>query len=150
MTDISIELATVKDVDTLWKWGDENWELWGDDKYKWFPKESLEAWVKDPEDDFFLVAKLNEKPVGMCMITVMKDWGFCWGLYIDTPFRGKGIGKVMITESEKRLKKQGISLLSLLVDVKNKKALSFYEREGFYKGFQFFMMTKEIKGEVLD
>ena len=46
-----ITSPTLTDIDTLWHWGEENWELWGDDVNKWFTKEALKIWLSDPKDE---------------------------------------------------------------------------------------------------
>lgn len=145
MNKITITSAKLTDIDTLWKWGEENWELWGDAKYKWFSKRSLARWIEEPEDDILLVAKQNNCLVGMCITNVMRDWAFCYGLFVEKAYRKQGIGKLLLEETRKKLKEKGIESLTLLVDTKNTAALKFYKREGFYQGFNFYLMTKEIK-----
>ena len=142
MTNISITSPVLTDIDTLWRRGEENWELWGDDVNKWFTKESLKIWLSDSKDDILLVVRDDKKLIGMCFTHVMPNWSFCFGLFVEKEYRGKSIGKQLISETEKRLKKKGIKNFTLLVDIKNDKALKFYLREGFYKGFPFYMMSK--------
>lgn len=141
---LNFSSPTITDIDTLYRWGENNWELWGDDKYKWYSKESLHRWITDPKEDVLLVAKDGSKLIGMCMMLHLRDWAFCAGLFVDKKYRRKGIGKKLVDEAGKRLKQKGVDNVILLVDVKNKEAEKFYTREGFYKGFQFHMMTKEL------
>lgn len=144
MKNLVITKPTPKDIDTMWKWGEENWELWGDEKHKWFSKKNLRRWFTDPKDDVLLVAKDGKKLIGMSMNLTLRDWAFNMGLFVEKGYRGQGVGKKLINESIKLLKLQGITFLILLVDTKNNKARKFYNREGFYQGFKFHMMTKEI------
>lgn len=144
MKNLVITTPTLDDIDTLWKWGEENWQLWGDEKYKWFSKKSLRLWLEDPEDDVLLVAKINNKLIGMCMNQVNRDSAFNAGFFVEEKHRSKGIGKMLMDESIKLLKQKGIESLFLLVDIKNTAAEKFYKRENFFKGFGFYMMTKEI------
>lgn len=146
--DVVIGEPIQDDVDTLFRWGEENWELWGDDKYKWFSKKSLVKWISDPKDDVLLVARKNDTPVGMCMVFTLRDWAFCVGLFVEKEYRRKGLGKKLLGEAFRRLKAKGVESMMLLVDTKNKEGNRFYEREKFYKGFQFFMMTKDIKEDL--
>lgn len=148
MSDITITKPTLADVDTLWCWGEENWELWGDNKYKWFSKKTLFGWINEPKEDVLLVARDGARLVGMCMMSVIHDWAFCFGLFVEKTYRGKGIGKQLLAEAEKRLLSKGMRSYSLLVDIKNPKALKFYQREGLYTGYQFYLMTKELKKEA--
>lgn len=142
MNDVVITPAKLDDVDILWRWGEENWELWGDDKYKWFSKASLTKWLKDPKDDILLVVRKNDVPVGMCMVLTFRDWSFCVGLFMEKKYRRIGLGKKLLEEATRRLKEKGVESMMLLVDAKNEDGTKFYEKENFYKGFQFFMMTK--------
>lgn len=144
MKNISISPVTLDDSEILWRWGEENWELWGDEKNKWFSKDSLAKWIRDPEDDVLLIARESGKPVGMCMTLVLRNWAFCVGLFVEPEYRNQKIGKRLLSEVYRRLKENNVESLLLLVDVKNEAAVRFYEREKFYKGYQFFMMTKDI------
>lgn len=144
MDDIIINNASLNDIDILWRWGEENWELWGDEKNKWFSKKSLTMWINDPKDDVLLVARKAGKPVGMCMTLVLRNWAFCVGLFVEKEFRGVGLGKKLLDKAIRILKRNGVESILLLVDTKNEAGIRFYEREKFYKGFQFFMMTKEL------
>lgn len=125
MKDITFTAPTLDDVDTLWRWGEENWELWGDEEGKWFRKSSLSRWISDPEDDVLLVAKKDGKLIGMCMTYHLRHWGFCVGLFVDELYRGKGLGKKMLNKAHDLLKKKGIDSMILLVDTKNERGKEF-------------------------
>lgn len=88
--DINITTATVKDVDTLHKWGEEHWELWADELYKWFSKSTLTKWFKDPGNDVLLIARHNGVPIGMCLVHPMYDWAMCWGCLLKKHIAEKG------------------------------------------------------------
>lgn len=148
MKTIRIIPPTLADIETMWRWGQENWEMWGDEKNKWYSKKSLERWILDPKDDVLLVARDEDTLVGMCMVSVMRDWAFCFGLFVEKEHRGQGIGKQLLDEASKILDKKHVGSYSLLVDTKNMDAVRFYQREGFYKGYEFFLMTKDVKEEA--
>jgi len=141
---VIITSPTLSDIPTLWKWGEENWQLWGDEKYKWFSKKTITRWVTTPKDDVLLVARVGDKPAGMCFMSVMRDWAFCFGLYVDKGYRTKGIGKQMLIRAESQMKAKGVGSYGLLVDTKNAKAVKFYKREGLFQGYKFYLMTKEL------
>ena len=147
MNDVTITQASLNDVDTLFRWGEENWELWGDDKYKWFSKKSITRLIGDPKDDVLLVAKKNDIPIGMCMVLTLRDWAFCEGLFVEKEYRRIGLGKRLLDEASRRLKQKGVESMMLLVGTKNGSGMRFYEREKFYKGFQCFIMTKDLTSE---
>lgn len=50
---------------------------------------------------------------------------------IDPSFRGQGIGKIALENLLQSVKYRGFSEVLLVVQSQNKKALSFWEREGF-------------------
>ncbi|MEK7544182.1 MAG: GNAT family N-acetyltransferase [Patescibacteria group bacterium] len=144
MNDIVITPAKLDDIDTLFRWGEENWELWGDDKYKWFSKASLTKWLKDPKDDVLLVARKSGIPIGMFMVLTLRDWAFGVGLFIQKEYRRLGLAKRLLDEATRRLKEKGVESMILLVDTKNEAGIAFYKREKFYQGYPFFMMTKVL------
>ena len=144
MKDMTITRASLDDVETLWRWGEENWELWGGKKFKWFSKQSLTKWIEDPKDDVVLVARKNISPIGMCMVNTNRSWAFCVGLFVEKEYRRFGVGKKLLDETLQRLKAKGVESIILLVDTKNEDGFRFYKREKFTKGFEFHMMTKEL------
>lgn len=144
MDNIIITSSTFADIETLWRWGEENWELWGDDKGKWFTKKHVTEWINNPNDDVLLVAKQGDTLIGMCMVLTLRDWSFCAGLFVEKEFRGQGVGKKLVDEAAHLLRQKGVDNFTILVDTKNDRAKKFYAREGFYEGYQFVMMTKSI------
>ena len=144
MKNVTITPVRIEDVDTLFRWGEENWELWGDEKNKWFSKASLKKWIQHPGDDVLLVARDNGRLIGMCMMSVLHDWAFCTGFFVEKDYREQGLGKRLLAQATRKLKAKEVQSIILLVDIKNESGIRFYEREKFYKGFQLFMMTKEL------
>jgi ribosomal protein S18 acetylase RimI-like enzyme len=144
---ITITNATLDDVDTLFRWGEENEELWSHQKTRWYPKESLRKRIKSPKNTILLVARVDGKLAGVCMVEIIRDWTYCSGLYIDTPFRRRGIGRLLMTEAIAQLKKKRMDGLDLLVEVDNDTALAFYNTHGFTKGHTFHWMYKSIMKE---
>ena len=142
MNDVMITPAKLDDVDTLFRWGEENWEMWGDEKYKWFSKASLTKLIGNPKEDVLLIARDNGNPVGMCLTLPLRDWAFCVGLYVEKEYRRQGVAKNLLDTATRRLKEAGIESIILLVDTKNEAGIAFYKKEKFYKGYPFFMMTK--------
>lgn len=142
--DIKITKPLVKDINTLWKWGEENWELWSDNKNKWYSKQNLKKWFNNFQKDILLIARYKDKPVGMFFLYNLNDWSMSTGMFVVPSLRKKGIGKMLLNEAEKRLKKKGIKSISLLVDVKNIEGLNFWKKVGFHEGFKFIWMSKKL------
>lgn len=145
MSAMIINSPTLTDVHTMWKWGDENWQMWGDEVGKWCSKKTISLWITDPKDDVLLVVRDGKKLVGMCIVMVLRNWAFCIGLFVEEQYRGKGIGKQLLDKAHIKLKQKNIENMILLVDTKNEKALKFYKREGFTQGYPFHMMTIDIR-----
>ncbi len=80
----------------------------------------------------------------MCITNVIRDWAFCFGLFVETIYRNRGIGKKLLAKTVEQLKNQGVENLILLVDKKNNQARHFYLRENFYQGYEFYLMTKNL------
>lgn len=134
------------DIVPLWRWGEENRELWSDLKTKWYPKSTLKDWIQNPRDDILLVAKnAKSQPIGMCMVYALRGWGYCSGLFVDKANRGKGIGTSLMNEAMRQLVKHRIYHFSFMVDSRNAKALKLYKRLGFKRGFDSICMYKSLR-----
>ena len=142
MNSIVIEKPTLDDVDTMFIWGEATPYLWATEETKWYPKDSIVRWITDPKDDALLVARVNGKLAGMCMTNVLRDWALCTGLYVDEPYRKKGVGKKLIEEATYQLQKKGIPGMDLVVEVDNPNAVAFYKSCGFVQGYMFHWMYK--------
>ncbi len=94
MNKITIEPPTLADIDTIWKWGNENWELWysEDAEEKWFSKKYLKNWITNTKNDVLLVARKDGFLVGMCLTYVVHNWALCSELFVAKAYRGYGIG----------------------------------------------------------
>jgi ribosomal protein S18 acetylase RimI-like enzyme len=142
---VRITRPTEEDVNPLWQWGEENRELWSDKKSKWYPKDTLTDWIKNPRNDILLVAKNGmKKPIGMCMTYAMRGWGYCTGLFVDTGYRRKGIATQLLKETIRQLKKQHISHFTFNVDPSNRKGLRLYKKLGFQTGYSSICVYKTL------
>jgi predicted GNAT family acetyltransferase len=68
---------------------------------------------------------------------VWLDCGVIYHLYVQPKWRNKGIGKRMLKEAERKIKKMNKTSIGILVDRLNSQAISFYEKRGYH-------MTDEI------
>jgi hypothetical protein len=83
MNNIIITKAKLSDVEIMFEWGNSTPELWFNDVTKWYPKKEMVATLVNSEKALFLVARDNDKPVGMCLVHDLIVWGYC-----DTLFCG--------------------------------------------------------------
>ena len=147
MNKVIINSPTLADVDTLWMWGQENWELWGDPETKWYTKESLRIWIQNPRDDVLLVARISDSLVGLCFTCNLRSWSYCAGLYVDKAYRKLGLGKQLVEKTSELMFKKGIREIVFLADLKNKSGIDFYRKVGCKEGFKFLWMYKSFKKE---
>ena len=83
-----------------------------------------------------------------------KNEVFLYGFSTSLKERGKGYGKILLEESQNRLKKIGIEKVYLTVDPKNSKAVKLYEKAGYTveelqkdeygKGIDRYLMIKNL------
>lgn len=144
MNDISVVVPQESDIVTMVAWGKSNKELLLSDDDPWYAPETLRSWINDPRDDIILVAKYNQKLVGMCLVHTLRDFAYCSILFVDKAYRGKGIGRALLESAENNLKKKKISEFGLFVEEINKESQVFYERLGLKKGHIFRWMGKSL------
>lgn len=81
------------------------------------------------------VAMYEGHVVGMCTVQTLVSTaeGGCVGLVedvvVEDAFRGRGVGKLLLSHMEAWCQQQGMTRLQLLVDKNNHPALEFYKRQ---------------------
>ena len=71
-------------------------------------------------------------------------------IYVAKAFQGKGLGRVLMNKAVDLAKEKGKSYIWLGVWEKNGKAISFYEKNGFYKiGSHPFVMGDETQTDYI-
>ncbi len=79
----------------------------------------------------------NANPaVGLALGAVLDFW-------VAPEFRGKGVGSMLLDHSLECISSKGYSHASILVSASNQRAVSMYERRGFYRDR--IMMVKPLK-----
>lgn len=84
---------------------------------------------RDP--DLFLVAELESRIIGTVLGGFDGRRGMVYHLAVEANFRGKGIGRALMSELEKRLKHRGCIRSYLLVTRDNLDAIHFYTSQGW-------------------
>lgn len=86
-----------------------------------------------------LIAFFGNKPVGYIALAP-KNWSYRKSKYVeienmgvDREYRSQGIGKQLIEKAVKWAKKQKATKMYVSVYWKNKRAIDFYEKNGFYE-----------------
>ena len=84
----------------------------------------------DPEV-IFLVAFIDSKLTGFIELKAGNEKAVLLRLYLKPEYTRKGLGKSLLTEAEKIMKKMGITECTLSVHRKNEIGSSFYIKQGF-------------------
>lgn len=135
----------IEDVETIHSYGRANWELWASERTKFYGKKSLRTLFSDPRDDVFLVARDHGKAIGWCLTFNLRTWAYCSDLFVLPPYRGKGIGKLLIQATFAALKKKDVWFFGLYANRKNKVGQEFYKKVGLRPGFDFVWMELNLK-----
>lgn len=84
---------------------------------------------RDP--DLFLVAEVDGQIIGSVLGGFDGRRGMVYHLAVDTDYRKKGLGSLLMTELENRMSKKGCIRSYLLVTRDNLEAIHFYEDIGW-------------------
>ena len=97
-----------------------------------------DAWTAKSIEDtynqsqaFIVVAELDDKPAGYCMVYFVLDEGEIARIAVDDRFRRQGVGRKILEQVEIICKEKGITRLMLDVRESNKSAQDFYTSMGF-------------------
>ena len=100
---------------------------------------ALSKIILDPKIGIILIAKDDDKILGMVnlLFTESTALGSKVALLEDmivlSSSRGRGIGSQLIDYAISEAKKAGCKRITLLTDIENTKAQSFYQKKGFVK-----------------
>ncbi len=103
--------------------------------------DSLESLRKQLERDaeLFLVAEENGSIVGVVLGRWEGRRGWINRLAVAPAQRHKGLGSLLVSEIEKRLKAKGCEKVNLLIEADNSGVQVFYERIGYNRDDLIFM-----------
>lgn len=93
------------------------------------------ATLMESKQATLLVAVANEAIIGMCTLQPLISTaeggtvGMVEDLVIAEPWRGKGIGRMLLEAIEERARAQQMSRLQLLMDIDNEPAGQFYGKQ---------------------
>ena len=102
-------------------------------------RKALSKIILDPKIGIILVARDNEKILGMinllftestalgAKVAILED------MVVLAKSRGGGIGSKLMDYAISEAKKEGCKRITLLTDIENTKAQSFYQKKGFVK-----------------
>lgn len=100
-------------------------------------EQELRTWfvgtVEDP-DRLILVEEAEGEPRGMCGVGSVEDdpaTGFLWGMFVSARARGRGVGRMLLSEGVAWLTGRGARRLRADVAAPNDDAIRFYRAAGF-------------------
>lgn len=123
--------------------------------YKIIYKPELQVYVKNlgkEKDDHILVAEANNKIVGAAWVRIMDDYGHIDDetpsliISVEEEYRGKGIGKSLLSSMISLLTTKGYKSLSLSCQKENY-ACDIYRSFGFYVVYDIddeYIMRKDL------
>ena len=82
--------------------------------------------------DLFLVAEGENRIVGTIIGGFDGRRGIIYHLAVDPSFRGRGIGSLLLSEVEARLRLKGCLKCYLMITPDNEEAGQYYERRGWH------------------
>ncbi len=66
-------------------------------------------------------------------------------LFVEPGFRGRGLGHALVDHAASFLKGKGIAAMTLEVAHANPRGAAFYEKAGFVKREQYFLMSRKLR-----
>ncbi len=102
--------------------------------------------IKDKEMNVVLLAEVDNEVVGMLIAETWKKkkYSFLVNFVVMPEYRNKGIGNKLYSEYETYCKKKKLKTITALVQMSNKKMLSFCNKKGFKTGHRLFFLEKDI------
>ena len=90
----------------------------------------FDAFDEQTDTALHLVLYDSEKPAATCRIVPMEDGGYRIGrIAVLRPYRGLGLGRILIEEAEKCISLRGAKKISISAQVRVK---GFYEKMGYH------------------
>ncbi|SDB43248.1 Acetyltransferase, GNAT family [Desulfonatronum thiosulfatophilum] len=99
--------------------------------------QGLALMLRDPVSRRILVAVEDGKVIGMCSLQILVSTaqggqvGLVEDVVVAAPWRGRGIGAMLMRALEESAAEIGLSRLQLLADADNVPALNFYRLRGW-------------------
>ncbi len=112
-------------------------------------KEFLE-FIKNPEENVFLAAKIDNKIVGFIYAKILShDWCMIDNLAVNEKYQKHGIGSMLLEKLCEILKKRKISYIQILEEIHHKKTRKFWRDKGFREEKVFVWADKWLNSKRL-
>jgi ribosomal protein S18 acetylase RimI-like enzyme len=139
---IIIRKAKESDIDIIYRWGMNNWQLWSDENNKFYDKKSLLKMLHS-DSCLMLIATDDGRPVGMFISFDLVTWAMFDTLYVEPTHRRRGVAKKLLAAAQTEFSVRGISEFDSVVHIDNAESLAFHEKNGFKKTQKFWWMMKK-------
>ena len=100
-----------------------------------YPRESRHGFSVDKllrEGLAFFVARVDGVPAGCGGVLLLgAEYGEIKRMYVRPPFRGSGLGRLMLTHLAGYTRRRGVDVLRLETGIHQVEAIRLYERSGF-------------------
>jgi N-acetylglutamate synthase len=106
------------------------------------PEEIRKKLARDP--DLFLVAEADGRIIGTVIGGFDGRRGMIYHLAVEASFRKQGVGALLMTEVERRLKEKGCIKSYLLVTMDNESAMEFYQKRGWSHMDHVYVFGKDL------
>jgi N-acetylglutamate synthase len=106
------------------------------------PEEIRKKLARDP--DLFLVAEADGRLIGTVIGGFDGRRGMIYHLAVEASFRKQGVGALLMTEVERRLKEKGCIKSYLLVTMDNESAMEFYQKRGWSHMDHVYVFGKDL------
>ncbi len=128
------EFQSFEDRIQLSKWAEEYYGKYGETHLR-----SDDAIMAVAETDLISDGETASQIVGFCLAYRARNYlmfmpprfGYISDIVIRPPWRGKGIGRSLVHEVEKRFAAQGVTVIQLQVYCSNEGGQRFWERMGY-------------------
>lgn len=122
--EVRLRLANLRDLEQIYKIEVETF------KYP-YPFEYLKLLLFLARE-FFIVAEENNKVIGYAVgVLERNSVGHIVSIAVSRDYRGKGIGRKLLEELERRLKNKGARVFKLEVRISNRIAINLYVKLGY-------------------
>ena len=101
-------------------------------KYDFFDQDEIEDWARKRKGQIALVAEIDSQVVGFLLARLAtRYWCLIEAVSVEDKFRKKGIGKKLLEELYKILKKEDIYIYQAFVRSDMKQPQIFWRKQGF-------------------
>jgi len=95
-----------------------------------FSRKTYESLLLKKEVEF-VVAEVDGEVVGFVVAEARGLRGYVYTVNVHPEYQGRGIGKALMREAEKRMRNAGARIMELEVRTDNKRAIRMYESLGY-------------------